>query len=197
MVTRFSFIGGALCLDFTNTVGGHEGVKILRDKLAGPEDLKRWARQAGLKGQGITPRIFRRAIALREALYRTFVSAAQGRAPAPADLDLFNREWSIARSTDRLRYRRAEFHVESEDIPVISAVIRSAADVIMSDLARLRVCGGDGCAWLFLDTTRNRSRQWCEMRICGNRAKASRFRSKKKARTNVRPAPRRRPHIAV
>src|SRR5215468_7832384 len=98
MVTGFSFIGGALCLDFVNTVGGHEGSKILRDKLAGPDDLKRWANLAGLKAVGISPSMFRRAIALREAIYRTFVSAAQGKAPTRKDLEVFNRELSSARS---------------------------------------------------------------------------------------------------
>jgi predicted RNA-binding Zn ribbon-like protein len=38
----------------------------------------------------------------------------------------------------------------------------------------VRECGGDHCGWLFLDETKNRSRRWCEMSVCGNRAKARR-----------------------
>jgi len=41
-------------------------------------------------------------------------------------------------------------------------------------LARVRECGGTACNWLFLDESRNRSRRWCSMESCGNRAKARR-----------------------
>ena len=40
------------------------------------------------------------------------------------------------------------------------------------------VCDGDGCAWLFIDTSKNRTRRWCDMAICGNRAKARRHYAK-------------------
>lgn len=46
---------------------------------------------------------------------------------------------------------------------------------------RLKRCDNPACRWLFLDHSRNRSRQWCEMGICGNRAKASRFRRRRTA----------------
>jgi predicted RNA-binding Zn ribbon-like protein len=55
------------------------------------------------------------------------------------------------------------------------AIVRSAADLLVSDdRTQLRECSADDCHWLFLDTTRNRSRQWCSMTSCGNRAKARR-----------------------
>jgi len=55
-------------------------------------------------------------------------------------------------------------------------ITRSAADLLTSDEERalVRECGADDCAWLFMDTTRNRSRQWCSMQGCGNREKARR-----------------------
>jgi predicted RNA-binding Zn ribbon-like protein len=43
-------------------------------------------------------------------------------------------------------------------------------------LARVRLCADTSCAWLFLDTTRNRTRRWCDMKECGNRNKVRRFR---------------------
>ncbi len=59
----------------------------------------------------------------------------------------------------------------------------SAGELLASpDLARVRQCGGAGCAWLFLDTSRNQSRRWCDMSVCGNRAKARRFRAQAKLR---------------
>jgi predicted RNA-binding Zn ribbon-like protein len=55
-------------------------------------------------------------------------------------------------------------------------IARSAADVLTSprELARVRQCPGAGCGWVFLDETKNRSRRWCDMDVCGNRAKARR-----------------------
>ena len=57
----------------------------------------------------------------------------------------------------------------------------SAASVFGSDeVSRLKQCGGASCGWLFLDTTRNHSRQWCRMADCGNVAKVRRFRRRQR-----------------
>jgi predicted RNA-binding Zn ribbon-like protein len=54
-------------------------------------------------------------------------------------------------------------------------IARSAADLLTDGpLDSVRVCEGRGCGWMFLDTSRNRTRRWCDMKICGNRAKARR-----------------------
>jgi len=48
----------------------------------------------------------------------------------------------------------------------------------------VRICEAtatDGCGWLFLDETRNRSRRWCSMKDCGNRAKARRHYRRRRA----------------
>jgi len=64
-------------------------------------------------------------------------------------------------------------------------VTRAAVDLLLSDsLAQVGQCADDrGCGLLFIDTSRNHSRQWCSMDACGNRAKAQRHyrRSKKKS----------------
>src|SRR3989442_8269959 len=59
---------------------------------------------------------------------------------------------------------------------LIWPIARSAADLLTSDEQRqlVRECGAPDCLWLFLDTTKNRSRQWCSMQSCGNREKARR-----------------------
>jgi predicted RNA-binding Zn ribbon-like protein len=43
---------------------------------------------------------------------------------------------------------------------------------------RLKACKSDTCRWAFIDHARNRSRQWCDMAVCGNREKARTFRKK-------------------
>jgi predicted RNA-binding Zn ribbon-like protein len=66
---------------------------------------------------------------------------------------------------------------------ILNPLIRSAADLLVSDeLKRVKRCGDPACGWLFLDTSRNKSRRWCDMSDCGNRAKASRFYKKKVAK---------------
>ena len=61
-------------------------------------------------------------------------------------------------------------------------IVRSAAELLVSDqLDRVRECDGARCTWLFLDQSRNRSRRWCSMETCGNRAKARRHYRRTKA----------------
>jgi predicted RNA-binding Zn ribbon-like protein len=58
---------------------------------------------------------------------------------------------------------------------VLAAVAATMAD---GSWARLKACRSDSCRWAFIDTARNHSRQWCDMKVCGNREKARRFRSR-------------------
>jgi predicted RNA-binding Zn ribbon-like protein len=60
-------------------------------------------------------------------------------------------------------------------LPFLPRLIVAATQLIMSpEIRRVRDCGSETCDWLFLDTTKNRSRRWCSMSGCGNRAKAKR-----------------------
>jgi hypothetical protein len=43
---------------------------------------------------------------------------------------------------------------------------------------RLKVCPADDCRWAFYDESRNRSATWCDMKVCGNRAKVRGFRER-------------------
>ena len=43
------------------------------------------------------------------------------------------------------------------------------------DFSRIKECGGHACGWLFYDTSKNNRRRWCEMEVCGNRAKQRRL----------------------
>ncbi|RKN77507.1 CGNR zinc finger domain-containing protein [Streptomyces klenkii] len=59
---------------------------------------------------------------------------------------------------------------------------------VTGEAARLKRCAEHGCAWVFWDVSKNRSRRWCSMRICGNRAKARRYSAKQAATSTGRPA---------
>lgn len=52
---------------------------------------------------------------------------------------------------------------------------------VTGEAARLKRCAEHACAWVFWDVSKNRSRRWCSMRICGNRAKARRYTAKQAA----------------
>jgi len=199
----FELLGGRLCLDFVNTVSG----KRLREpieRLGIWTDLVSWGRQTGVLGDDLARRLdaegqrrpgeaaaaLRRALELREALFRIFRAAAEGGEPAAEDLELLNAVLSRARSHEKLlraagRYRLACPEGEAGLDAVLWPVARSAAELLASDeVTRVRICEAtpvDGCGWLFLDETRSGTRRWCSMKDCGNRAKARRHYRRSKA----------------
>lgn len=61
---------------------------------------------------------------------------------------------------------------------VMLEVTRLAAT---GELARIKLCPAHDCRWAFLDSSRNRSRTWCDMGVCGNRAKVRTFRARQQA----------------
>src|SRR5437660_1303747 len=111
---KFQFVGGELCLDFCNSVGGKRGA-VARENLHRYTDLLSWSEQAGLldkrqadamlrkaSRQGReAAAVLRRAIVLREALYQIFLALIEERKPQPADLARLNAE--LASVLGRLR----------------------------------------------------------------------------------------------
>lgn len=200
-------VGGRLCLNFVNTVGGRRldsskkrafTVTVLGEKLNDYSDLAQWSRHAGILAETEAQQLIRegnrradeavevlsRAIRLRESLFRLFKSIIAGEQPKSSDLEVLNDELSRARSREKLVSSKEAFTWEWIDSKneldrLLWPVARSAAELLTAgDLSRLRECGGDNCGWLFEDTSRNRSRQWCVMQSCGNLAKVRRFRSR-------------------
>ena len=197
---KFQFVGGALCLDFCNSVGGKRGVRP-REYLNSYGDLLSWCEQAGLTETSLSKARLRtagrlpaeaagvlsRAITLREAIYRIFLAMAKQKQPAKRDLAFLNAE--LGRSLNRLRVMPMkkgfgwEWSTDRGALDhALGPIARSAADLLTSgeSRARVRQCQGDNCGWLFVDASKNHSRCWCDMRDCGNRAKVRRHRLRKK-----------------
>jgi predicted RNA-binding Zn ribbon-like protein len=63
--------------------------------------------------------------------------------------------------------------------PLWLLAIQTSGLLMSDDMTRLRACECDTCRWLFLDTSKNHSRRWCDMRVCGNRMKARRFQARR------------------
>ncbi|HWW02078.1 MAG TPA: ABATE domain-containing protein [Candidatus Acidoferrum sp.] len=197
---KFQLIGGDLCLDFTNTVGGKRGV-IEREHLKTYADVLSWSRQAGIVDDARAERlaklaadrpseaghVLERAVELRETIYRIFAAIVEGRAAADADLARLNSE--LASALGRLRVRAGADGFDwrwADDEPLLEhplgPVARAAAE-LLTDRARpahVQRCEGDRCGWLFIDSSKNHSRRWCDMRDCGNRAKVRRHRLKQR-----------------
>jgi predicted RNA-binding Zn ribbon-like protein len=197
---RFRLVGGDLCLDFTNTVGGKRGV-IARENLHVYRDFLSWSQQAGvvdsLRAERLArlaaerpeeaSEVLKRAVELREAIYRIFAAIVERSAPADADLARLNSE--LAPALCRLQVGAAEHGFDwqwaDDELRLehpLGLVARAAAELLTNreDLAHVRRCEGDTCGWLFLDSSKNHSRRWCDMRDCGNRAKVRRHRLKQK-----------------
>lgn len=196
---QFDMDAGIDCLAFTNTNDNRndpQPVELLR-KYA---DLVDFAEQAGLltisnandlkllaeRSPDEARAALERAITLREAMYRIFSAVAAGRTPDPADLDLLNASLHQAMSHSRLVPARDGFDWTWPDDQksldrATWPLVRSAAELLTSgEVDRVRECAAHDCGWLFFDESRNRSRRWCSMQTCGNRAKVDRFRTRRK-----------------
>jgi len=198
----FNLCGGALCLDLSNTLNGRLE-PVQRERLESYRDLVSWSRQAGLLSErearalareaerraSEAEHVLAQARSLREAVYSIFSALAEGKRPPRGDLHALNA--LLTRAMAQLELREAEgrftwrWRDEGDRVALdrmLWPVVRSAADLLTSpDHNQVRICAAEDCAWLFLDSTRNRSRRWCDMSECGNRAKARRFYRRKKA----------------
>ena len=195
----FEFVGGSVALDFANTLGGmhsaptHEHLIEYQDlvefgRSAGtisPSQARRLAEEAG-RQPARAAAVLRRAIALREAIWRAFDAFAKRARAEPADLALIHDEEIAA--LRHSRYEQSGSAVSSQwsdelllDRPLWD-IARSAGELLRSknELALVRECGSATCEWLFIDRSRNHSRRWCDMNDCGNTAKVRRFRQRQR-----------------
>ena len=192
-VVTFDISAGQLSLDFANTLDERSSASPY-EYLNSYYDLVAWSQQA----QTITAseaeqlreqaerhpadasRVLQEAIVLREALFRIFSAVAEGESPEDEDLNILNSALSEAMCHVHIVPQTGGFQWDWTANPenldrVLWPVVRAAADLLTSDeLSDTRVCASESCDWLFLDTSKNHSRRWCNMKTCGNRAKARR-----------------------
>jgi predicted RNA-binding Zn ribbon-like protein len=186
-------------VDYLNTADLESG----SDEVATPEALAAWfaERQFIPAGAAVGPAEHARAMRLREGL-RALVAAssdpdAAGNAPPVAELAGLARGLPLVLdvTSDPPTLVPARPGTPEGALGwLLAAVARAAAD---GTWTRLKVCRNPGCRWAYYDRSRNRSREWCSMSVCGNRAKARAFRSRARhggpgetalARRRARPA---------
>src|SRR6266550_5782159 len=200
----FDLTGGLLCLDFANTLDNRTDVHP-QELLNSYNDLVLWSQQADvlteqearrlLEKAARSPteasRVLQRAVAIREAIFRIFKQVAEDESPEDEDLITLSamvaevqKHAQIVPDTNGFRWDWVDKRSDLDCM--LWPVVRSAADFLTSDeLDTVRVCASDSCNWLFIDTSKNHSRRWCNMKSCGNREKARRFYTRKKATSTV------------
>jgi len=196
----FEFTGGNLCLDFANTVDNRTSERET-DLLIDYSRLLQWGEESGAiprktaeklnhlasESPGNAQLVVRRAVQLRDAVYDLFSAVAQRRGIPGTALGTLNRAAQVASEHAQVvaanrhfnwDWMSPEIHLDS----MLWPVARAAAELLTSeDLANVRQCASETCAWVFLDRTKNHRRRWCDMKTCGNRNKARRYYQRQKA----------------
>ncbi|MET7256064.1 CGNR zinc finger domain-containing protein [Dyadobacter fermentans] len=193
--------GGCLAFNFINTVNTRKPAPEF-EYLKTFGDLLTWSEKAGsldgMRLQALREHVAEKpedasialndAIDAREMLYGLFSAIAAGNPPDAAVTNAFNRRLSESFQSIHVKFgpASAEIHLNGEDValnePFIH-VMKSAIDVLTrEDIRRIKEC--PRCGWLFLDTSKNGKRKWCDMNVCGSREKSLEY-YYRKTRRNV------------
>jgi len=157
--------------DLLDWLGGDGGVQA-----ATIETIRAWASPREADAE----RLYAEAIEMRELLYELFRAAAEGVTVPVTKLGALNH--SLERAPPRRRLVPADggfawdVHDGAPTVPsLLAPVLWSAGDLLTRlDQRRVRRCADDECLWLFIDHSKGRTRRWCDMKACGNRAKSRR-----------------------
>lgn len=196
MSAHFQLVAGHLALDFANTLDWRYDPERLIELLPTYERFLAFAEQNGLitgvqarkllaeTNERMALRVLQRVIELREALYFLFQAVAAGEPPARVHLQTLNKFLAENRVPEVILWRKAEFVRGSSDLAEkpeapLWPILEAATDLLLSaDRQHIRECSETSCRWLFLDRSKNHSRRWCDMKLCGNRNKVQRFYAK-------------------
>ena len=195
---NLKLLGGRLCLDFINTLDWR-GTDRPQEFLNTFDDLVAWSRHVGICSRQETIKLYKiaeqsdaeaksvlnRAVKLRETIYRLFAASIAAHSPVREDLWIFNE--ILGRSMKETQIKATKDGYAWDIIGnktkldwILNPIIHSAAEILVSDeLKKVKTCADAACGSLFIDVSRNQSRRWCDMKDCGNRAKANRFYQKK------------------
>ena len=199
---EFAFVGGRLWLDFVNTDDARLGERV--DTIGAFERFIEWLaaahvvdaeraaalqRRAGEQPSGAAAALVeaRRVRAALRALAERG-RTDQGERAREAALEEINRVLGRSVGTRRVEalpdggYVRSFVPVGDAFSGLVIPVIESAVDTLVrGELVRIHRCADRRCPRVFIDVTRSRTRRWCDMTTCGNRAKAQRARRQTRA----------------
>jgi len=190
----FNLIAGHAAVDLVNTYDNRFRPDAQTELLSTYDDLVRFAAQAGLlsaverrfaraSGKHAQAAALRSARTLREALAVVFYRSQDGQtAPAEA-IAILERHFKAAAQNRTFTWIDGHalwgWPARPEAALPVWKLADAASQLLTSQAAkRVRSCEADPCRWLFLDSSKNHTRRWCDMKICGNRTKARRFQAR-------------------
>lgn len=172
-------------LDFINTLDLDDGVLI--EHFATPRDAAAWLLDHHLihedDVEAWTIEDLERTKSVRHALRDVVDGVVLDRRPSPESLRLVNEVLDLE-PRPMLELGPAGVQVGHRHVgDCASEALIPVADAIVAELAtgrpdRFRICANDQCRWTFYDDSPTGRRRWCDMKTCGNRAKAARHREK-------------------
>jgi predicted RNA-binding Zn ribbon-like protein len=184
----FKLVAGHVALDFVNTLDSRYQPERTVDLIPTYEEFLRFCTEAGVitasDASSLRQRaqrreaVLRSASELREALERIFDAILRA-LPSPAgDLAIVNsylkeaaQNRSLTENVGRIGWQWED--LEENAVGPLWLIAEAAARLLTSEQVELvRQCGSETCRWLFLDASKNHSRRWCDMKLCGNRVKA-------------------------
>jgi predicted RNA-binding Zn ribbon-like protein len=186
------FVGGAICLDFVNTIDAPRTPRA-QDRLEDYEAILCWSaarstlstmaigrlRRLAKRRPDSADQQWRDGLCLRRELHDLFATVERGH-DASRTLSVLNARLATlpplpplaaGESAGRFVFRGSGHALSEPFWPVLWS---AAALLTSEDLARLGHCHADPCRYIFIDLSRNRSRYWCSTKICGNRVRVRR-----------------------
>jgi predicted RNA-binding Zn ribbon-like protein len=191
----FELIAGHPTLDLVNTLDWRFRDNGPEELLPSYNDLLRFSSQSELLTAKQVRQIARTTTEsaaadalvacreLREASSDVLYAAVDDRTPGASQIKLLDRFFKEAREHQRLAWSESRLVWEwaasecTAELPLWMLSLSTARLLTSADMGRLRACEKADCRWLFLDTSKNHTRRWCDMKICGNRMKARRFKA--------------------
>jgi predicted RNA-binding Zn ribbon-like protein len=192
-------VGCEIALDFTNTSSGR-GFLSHQEHLRDFDTIMQWVEHARVmapsdcayvrstvaKRPKLGRTVFEQVLKIRELVWTIGTALAEQR-PVSEKL----RASLTAAHAESLRFAEMKMRDGAyiwswnphRDVQaaILGPITLSALTLLMEkELSRTKRCAGMECGWLFFDTTKNGRRRWCEMRVCGNRAKVRAARAKQK-----------------
>jgi predicted RNA-binding Zn ribbon-like protein len=199
--TLFDLSGGHPALDLVNSLDNRFRADGPNENLVHYGDLLRFLNETGLldsqkirlldkNASPTADQVLRRVRDLREATANVFYAAMEERTPSPAGIKALQGYVLEATRRRELHWDTQHSHMswkwdsQAETDPNLPLwlLAQSVSDILLSpDAARVKTCAVDTCRWLFLDTSKNHTRRWCNMKVCGNRMKARRFQARRES----------------
>lgn len=196
IVTKaFELIAGHPALDLINTLDWRFRDSGSEELLNTYEDLLRFAEQSEVLSQrqaralrrvdnAAAARALQQAKDLRESAAQVLYAMLEDIEPSVESLIKLDRHLHTAQAHRALRWApkgiQSVWPAENDPSLPVWLLAESTAALLTSEGANsVRECADAECRWLFLDLSRNHTRRWCNMKICGNRTKARRFREQR------------------